>query len=262
MIVGMVPTYREGILAADAITSLLPIADVVLVYEGPISGAPSDGIDTDFKQFKKNQKVIVKHGEWDSEVHKRNSMLDQTRRYPAPTWGIFLDADEVLLWGEYVASYIEHCDSQSPDGRVNVACPILRVEEDGSTQKLTRIIRLDMLEKHLLASSQWKFFSSDIAVTFPAEPFDRAPWQGEPHVLHRPYLRPKSRHGFRLSDIESADFTKMEKAIAEPLGMEAKGAIPKVIDRPELIIAQDSGQVEQAAKTLGIEVPDESRKTP
>lgn len=254
MIVGMVPSYREGILTRDAVISLLPVCDIVLVFEGPIEGAPNTGIDTDFKSLRRGMesRIILKNGRWASEVQKRNAMLEHTRRYKPPVWGIFLDSDEVLIWGEYIESYIEHCDSQAPEGQVNIACPILRVEEDGSTQKLTRIIRLDMLERHLLASSQWKFFTSDIAITFPAEPFDREPFQGEPHVLHRPYLRPRSRQNFRLSDIESEDFREMEKRIADPLGMEAKGAIPKRDDRPELIIAQDTGEVEKTADILGI----------
>lgn len=258
ILIGMVPTYREGNLAIDAINSLLPICKTILVYEGPISGAPASGKPSDFSRFKKTNKVVVKHGSWTSEVHKRNSMLEHTRRYPSPTWGIFIDADEILLWPEYLESYIEACDAQAPEGQVNVAVPILRVEIDGSVQTLKRIVRLDMLERHVLASSQWKFYTSDVTVTFPAIPTERQPFQGEPHVFHRAFLRPPSRHGFRLSDIESDDFRTLEEKIAKPLGMTAKGEIPKIVDQPELIVAQDTGEVERVAKTLGIEVKDDS----
>src|SRR5215469_14569311 len=102
MIVGMVPTYKEGKLARDAIASILPICKAVIVFEGPISNAPSEGIPSDFSSFKKDQRVIIKYGEWDSEVHKRNEMLDFTRRYPAPVWGVFVDADEIVIWPEYL----------------------------------------------------------------------------------------------------------------------------------------------------------------
>lgn len=228
MIVGMIPTYKEGKLARDAISSILNICRVVLVFEGPISGAPSDGIDSDFSEFRKNPRVIIKHGNWKSEVEKRNAMLNFTRRYSTPTWGIYLDADEVILWPEYIESYIEACDVQAPEGEVNVACPLLRVELDGSVQTLKRIIRLDMLERHILSMSQWKFYGSDIAVTFPAIPEKRTPNQGEPHIFHRAFLRPPKRGGFRLYEEEIKDFQLLEKQARERLGITdiPAGAIP------------------------------------
>src|SRR6516162_5227207 len=228
MIIGMIPTYREGKLARDAINSILPICNVVLVFEGPIRGAPSEGIYSDFSSFRKNSHVIIKDGEWDSEVAKRNAMLDFTRRYPTPTWGIYLDADEVILWPEYIESYIEACDAQSPEGQENAACPLLRVEIDGSIQKLHRIIRLDLLERHILSMSQWKFFGSDMTVTFPAIPEERTPNQGEPHIFHRAFLRPPKRGGFRLYEKEIEDFTLLEKLERDRLGITdvPAGAIP------------------------------------
>lgn len=242
MIVGMIPTYKEGLLARDAIHSILPICKTVVVFEGPITGASSDGLETDLSAFRKNQKVIVKHGEWKNEAAKRNAMLSLTRRFPKPTWGIFLDADEILLWAEYLETYIEYCDSQAAEGHINVACPILRVELDGSVHELKRLIRLDMLETHILASSQWKFFSSDIAVTFPSQKVERQPFQGEPHVLHRAFLRPKKRGQFRLSEIETDDFKSLERDFVESIGMPNRGEIPKIIDKPEIIIAQEVEQ--------------------
>lgn len=229
MIVGMIPTYKEGKLARDAINSILPICQTVLVFEGPIVGAPSEGIDTDFSYFRKNNKVIVRKGEWKSEVAKRNAMLASTRRFPTPTWGLYLDADEILLYPEYIDSYIESCDAQAPEGQVNVACPLLRVEIDGSVQTLKRIIRLDFLEAHVLSMSQWKFIGSDVAVTFPAIPSERTPNQGEPHIFHRAFLRPPKRGGFRLYEEEIKDFGILEKQARERLGMTdlpPAGAIP------------------------------------
>lgn len=243
MIVGMIPTYKEGKLAIDAINSLLPICKTILVFEGPITGAPSDGIDTDFSYFKKQQKVIVKYGTWKNEIEKRNQMLDYTRRYPAPTWGIYLDADEVILWPEYIESYIEACDAQAPEDQVNVACPLLRVEIDGSVQTLKRIIRLDLLETHLLSMSQWKFVGSDVAVTFPAIPSERMPNQGEPHIFHRAFLRPPKRGGFRLYEREIEDFTLLEKLERERLGIDTPaGAIPVQKDGAFVPIEKPAGE--------------------
>lgn len=258
MIVGMIPTYKEGLLARDAINSILPVCKSILVFEGPISGAPSDGIDSDFSLFRKNPKVIVKHGKWESEVAKRNSMLDSTRRFPTPTWGIYLDADEVMLWPEYLDSYIEACDAQSPEGQVNVVCPLLRVEIDGSIQSLKRIIRLDLLERHMLSMSQWKFYGSDIAVTFPAIPEERTPNQGEPHIFHRAFLRPPKRGGFRLYEEEIKDFGLLEKMHREKLGMTdlpPAGAIP--VQKDGVFVPIEEGN-NDTSSALPLEIPSAS----
>jgi hypothetical protein len=259
MIVGMVPTYNEGKLARDAINSILTICNVVLVYEGPIVGAPSEGISTDFSAFRKNSKVIRKSGRWNSEVEKRNQMLLFTRRYSTPTWGIFLDADEVLLWPDYIESYIEACDAQAPEGEVNVACPLLRVELDGSVQTLKRIIRLDMLERHMLSMSQWKFYGSDIAVTFPAIPSERSPNQGEPHIFHRAFLRPAVRGGFRLYEREIEDFQLLEKIERERLGITGipSGAIPVQKDGIFVPIEKEKENVSPHSPLLEIPSPSE-----
>lgn len=224
----MIPTYKEGLLARDAINSILDACDTVLVFEGPIKGAPLEGIPSKFYDRKPPPKLVIKNGEWDSEVSKRNAMLEHTRRFKPPVWGLYLDADEVMLWPDYIESYIEACNAQAPEGQENAACPLLRVEIDGSIQKLHRIIRLDLLERHMLSMSQWKFFGSDIAVTFPAIPEERTPNQGEPHIFHRAFLRPPKRGGFRLYEREIEDFTLLEKLERERLGIAGiePGAIP------------------------------------
>jgi|SRR5215469_4974011 len=259
MIVGMVPTYKEGLLARDAIKSILPICKTVLVFEGPIKGAPTEGIDTDFSYFRKSPQVIVKRGEWNSEVAKRNAMLEYTRRFPAPVWGLYLDADEVMLWPEYIDSYIEACDAQAPEGEINVACPLLRVEIDGSVQTLKRIIRLDQLERHILSMSQWKFFGSDISVTFPAIPEERTPNQGEPHIFHRAFLRPPKRGGFRLYEEEIKDFQLLEKKAREELGLTdvPAGAIPVQKDGVFVPIGNEEKNVPSSPLLVANPTPEE-----
>lgn len=262
MIVGMIPTYKEGKLARDAILSLLPACQSVLVFEGPIAGAPTEGIESEFRSLDRRQiqRVIIKHGAWDSEVHKRNQMLEYTRRYKPPVWGIFLDADEVMLWPEYIESYIEACDAQAPEGEVNVVCPLLRVEIDGSIQSLKRIIRLDLLERHMLSMSQWKFYGSDIAVTFPSIPEERTPNQGEPHIFHRAFLRPPKRGDFRLYEEEIKDFTLLEKLERERLGITAKdvqpGAIP--VQKDGTFIPLEEGKENVPSSALPLEIPSPS----
>jgi hypothetical protein len=257
MIVGMIPTYKEGKLARDAIFSILPVCNSVVVFEGPIKGAPDSGIDSVFRNArgKLDPRILLKNGSWNSEVHKRNQMLEYTRRFKPPVWGIYLDADEVMLWPEYIESYIEACDAQAPEGQVNVACPLLRVEIDGSVQTLKRIIRLDLLEQHMLSMSQWKFYGSDIAVTFPAIPSDRSPNQGEPHIFHRAFLRPMVRGGFRLYEREIEDFQILEKTERERLGLTdiPAGAIP--VQKDGVFVPVEQGDKNVSPHSPLLEIP-------
>lgn len=239
MIVGIVPTYREGPLAAGAIRSLLKCCAVVLVYEGPIAGAPDTGDATDLSAFKKEQRVMVKYGSWDNEIHKRNDMLNATRRYPAPTWGVYLDADEILTDAEYVPDLIYAATVTTREGETPASIPVLIQEVDSSVGRVHRIFRLDLLEKHVLSMSQFKFSTSALTVTLPLIPVwrpgqaidetHRPPMQGEPSIHHRSYYRPPKRGDYRLHKSEGEDFLELERSALERLGIKPEhtpGEIP------------------------------------
>jgi len=231
MIVGMIPTFREGPLAASAIRTLLECCNVVLNFEGPIENAPLDaGARTDLMELRKNPKVIAKSGEWKNEVAKRNAMLDFTRRYDPPVWGVFLDGDEILMGAKWVPDLIWAAEQQkNEDGVSTAAIPLLIQEVDSSVGRIHRIIRLDLLERHVLSMSQMKFFTSDLVATFPVVPlwrpgmtpteFARPPMEGEPHIHHRAYYRPPRRYDFRLHKEEGDEFQKMEREALARMGL-------------------------------------------
>lgn len=225
MIVGMLPTYNEGPLAASAARTLLPCCDVILSYEGPVGNAPNVGLPTTWpKDLARNPTIVRKTGKWASEVAKRNAMLEFTRRYPPPVWGVFLDADEILLGAQWVPDLIfaaEHNAQVEGGERAVSAIPLLIQEVDYSVGKITRLIRLDLLEAHILSMSQMLFFGSSIIVTNPVIPmwrpgqamdeFHRPPMEGEPHIHHRSYYRPADRTGFRLHKEEAKSFIELER---------------------------------------------------
>src|SRR5438309_10354057 len=117
-------------------------------------------------------------------------MLQATRRYPAPVWGVYLDADEILTDAEYVPEMIWAAEQQAEDGNDAASIPMLIQEVDSSVGKVHRIFRLDRLEAHVLSMSQFKFFGQDFVVTLPLIPqwrpgqtvteTSRPPMQGEP----------------------------------------------------------------------------------
>jgi hypothetical protein len=254
MIVGLVPTYREGPLAADAVRSLLPCCDAILVTEGPI-GEPTDaGTPTDISELKRNPKVTFTTGAWPTEISKRNAMLERTRRYPAPVWGVYLDADEVMINAELIPSLIWASEQHAEPGNDVTAIPIMRTEIDGGVGRNHRIIRLDRLERHVLSMSQWQFYDQVTVAIFPSihvwragEPVTetaRPPLQGEPHFHHRAYLRPPVRGEQRLHKLEGTDYIEQNREALESLGFPAEQGAPVIIDRPEMIIATDTGKTD------------------
>lgn len=230
MIVGLVSTWKEGRLAVDAVRSLLACCQTVRVLEGPIGEPSEGGIDTDWTQFKREPRVIVTGGAWDSDAEKRSALLDSTRRFAAPTWGVIVDADEILVSGEYLPSLIEYRQAQADvQDQIAINVPLRLVEADGSIGLITaRVLRLDLIERWLISSYHIQL-RSGVEVSLPnAYPLKcgepdrqeteettglqiRRPHQGEPHILHRSILRAPDRDVERQSSAEGTMFDKLVK---------------------------------------------------
>lgn len=248
-LVGIVPTYREGQLAAAAIRSILPHVDTVIVFEGPVGDATDEGYETDLREFGRNQRVVIRHGAWGVEADKRNAMLEYTRRLPKPTWGLYVDADEVFVGAEYVRDYIWAAQVRNENESVT-ALPVNITEVDGSVGRIHRIIRLDMLERHVLSMSQLQFFGQSFVAVFPVVPVWRPgepvrvedneykgpPLLGTPSIHHRPYYRPPRRGEYRLHAEEIADFNEDLRRLG--IKPEAPGMVP-VHQDPGFIVARE-----------------------
>jgi hypothetical protein len=187
-------------------------------------------------------------------------MLEFTRRYAPPVWGVYLDADEVLIDGQWVPDLIYAAEQQTQDaGNSTAAIPLAISEIDASVGRVHRIIRLDLLERHVLSMSQWKFFSSEIIAVFPVVPVwrpgdpiaaddidgYRGPIiSGTPHIHHRAYYRPPVRSEFRLHQAEMEEAGEIERAALDKLGIisDAPGQIPINQDQG-LIVATDTGKI-------------------
>lgn len=243
------PTYREGPLAASAVQSLLPHVDTVLVYDGPVGEPHTDGEVTDRRAIAKNARAVIKYGQWKTEADKRNEMLSYTRRLPKPTWGVYLDADETFIGAQYIRDYIWAATVNRPDETV-AALPVLITEVDGSVGRAHRIIRLDLLGRHVLSMSQLLFYGSPIVATFPVIPVwrpgepiaaDESGYRGPvlpgtPSIHHRSYYRPQGRGEHRLHRQEITDFDALVKASG--LTPEVAGATPVQQD-PGFIVARE-----------------------
>lgn len=242
-IVGLCSTYREGRLALSAVRSLLRACDVVHVWDGPIALASPGGDQSDWAVFKRESRVIVHHGEWETDAAKRTAMLAGTRRYDPPVWGVILDGDELLLYGEEIPALIAHHEREAEaEGRVSFGATLRLVSGDGSLGLIgARLLRLDLIERWLISSYHFLLksgveVSRGNAYLLQAGESDRAdiesttgmqirrPLQGEPHILHRDYLRPPQRTVERLSKAEGDSFDTL---VREAGLLEVHGEKPK-----------------------------------
>ena len=254
MIVGLVSCYREGQLAADAVRSLLPACQRVYVLEGPIGGASPQGVETNWLQFRKGGRVLVRPGSWGSDAEKRTALLRWVmQRQVGPVWGVIVDGDEQLMYPEGIPALIEHHTLEAEaQGTVSVGATLRLVEGDGTIGLiLARVLRLDLIDRwlissyHLLLKNGVEVSRPNAYILRPGDPDSektdlstgmqlRRPLMGEPHILHRSWFRPPQRAAERQSAAEGTDFDRMVRAAG--LG-EAHGERP-ADDRPAIWLPQ------------------------
>lgn len=244
MIVGLMSTYREGTLAMGALRSLLPAVDAVFILDGHVEGVqPSNDNATPTEQMQAlaPDKVhvhtrIPKGAPWRDDADKRNAALRWAKQEGAE-WAVWLDGDEVLLWGEYLRDMTALADETTGAG----GFPLRIVELDGSVAySYGRVFRPRQIRKFLIGSSQAELHNG-VVVGLPNMPIcgaggipvhpdgvwqpgqmtpeeqgawlarARPPVAGEPHVLHRAALRLRSRGMERQHVAEGRAFDEQLK---------------------------------------------------
>jgi hypothetical protein len=238
-LVGLVSSYMEGGLLESAVASLAAF-DHVVVFEGPVEGAPPSDVGSTLKI---GPRVSVRHGEWESDAAKRTAMVEwvKSRRWlDGETWGLWLDGDELLLWGEYVRDWLGRAVESGDDGNAAAGYPIPLVELDGSVSIcMGKLVRVDLIERYIVSSSflelvggrqvgagnqdVWNpvdgptFFTNAAGVVDGSRELPhwraRPPLQGEPHLLHRSALRSKRRRAERQSAAEERNFRGVDLPI-------------------------------------------------
>lgn len=230
ILVGLVSAYKEGRLVQGAIRSALTACDHVFVLEGP-AGEPLDADvpPTDLGPFADDPRVTYREGRWRTDSRKRQAMLEWSRRFEPPVWGVIVDADEVLMHGEYLhdwllrLEYAEQCD---PEARY-LGRPMRIMELDGSLAWVRgRLLRLDRIQKYEVSTSvfvnelgirhgegnvidkfsDWQrprmtYIEEDRMLVMP-------PLPTEPFLVHRSMLRHPLRSGLRLHEQEKAELIR------------------------------------------------------
>lgn len=206
-VVGLVSSYREGPLLASAMRSLAPL-DGVVVCEGPIAGSEGDGPESERGPLPLGS--IAFEGVFPDDAAKRTAILERAKRqWQGPTWGLWLDGDELLLWGEYLHDWLWRVEQE--EGEV-AGFPFPLVELDGSVVIcMGKLVRIDRVKRYLVSSSYielvngsrrtvgnvayWNPVDGPLQFLPDGRPHWRArpPLQGEPHLLHRSLLRARGR---------------------------------------------------------------------
>lgn len=233
MIVALMSTYREGALALSAARSVLPACDALIVFEGAVGEQAGEGEPTPvwvIEQEAREASVLTYVAEWEvcvwgSDAAKRTALLKCAQKFYGdtadPWWCLWIDGDEVLLWGEYLPDWVARAEHVGGAGGFALRI----VEMDGSVAKSHgRIFRGDLVEAFEESSYQARL-KTGMVVALPnipicvsggvpcaradGEPVTvddladlRPPLAGEPHILHRTILRSPARTVRRLHEDE------------------------------------------------------------
>lgn len=240
MIVGLMSTYMEGALALGALHSLMDVGccDIIGILDGPVEGTAASGDPTPLEEMMLLEGVytVSRDGVWKDDAAKRNALLRWAKvRCPKrePLWCLWLDGDEVMLWGQYLDDMIRYANEETGIG----GFPLRIVELDGSVAySHNRIFRGDRVRKFLIGASQAELHTGMVvglpntpicgAGGIPVHPDGgwqgmsperqsewlarcRPPVAGEPHILHRSALRSRHRKIERQHEAEGRAFTDL-----------------------------------------------------
>lgn len=234
-LLGLISSYKEGRLIQHAARTALESCDAVYVLEGP-AGPPLEADVPPTELGPLLERVELDAGVWPTDAEKRNHLLRWARGpLPCePTWGLWIDADEVLVNGPYLRDWLELLawqDEESPGAPPNARCPLRLIEADGSVSvSLAKLVRLDLIDHYTISIAacvdldgklaKGGNFHDTIGRYLRLDP-DRSekleqgylywppgPAPLDPYLVHRSILRHPRRAGLRLNEQEAAQIAK------------------------------------------------------
>lgn len=245
-LVVLISAYRDGMLTLGAIESALNATWDVIVFEGP-AGPPleADVPDTDYSDA---YGIDLHEGSWSTDAKKRTAMVEAVRKRfgrGKPVWGVWLDSDEILCNGEWLADELAMWQwQQLADGDERIAWPMLLVERDGGGIVVCRgkCVRIDLIDRYSVSSNVFvnhlgiteaHHGNLPVQMTDIEEAFRRDLWQRigdaqerariadqlrelpplpcQPFLLHRSGLRHPLRRGLRMHEQETVELAKAER---------------------------------------------------
>lgn len=230
-VVGLISSYREGSLLIEAIRSAQRARfDHLVIAEGPAGDERCDHAPP--SMFEGYTKPTLS-GTWKSDADKRSAMVRHCRGFgPGPTWGVWIDGDEVLVNGEYLRDELQAVLWQDEeDGQTRGGWPMRLVERDGSVAVCrAKVVRIDLIDRYLVSSSGIRFKNHGVmfdhaegnlpqsveawwAPRLPEVAKDKMylepPLPCEPFLVHRSALRHPARRGLRMHEQEARELDRL-----------------------------------------------------
>lgn len=243
-ICALISTYKDGTMVQGTIKSLHRAGiENIIVCEGAWSDKAPDGPITNLGPYRKYQ--MVSKSKFKNEADKRNHILAAAKtkmrhHLGKEFWILTIDADEILIWGEYLSDWLNVLNPpQEALVPIKVTVPGAGWEEITQDMRMTEVHsdpdiewRNTLYERisafhsvtyfapsHLVHSSLIDHYDLGIlevitpegkmvqlsTIRSPCEPF-----QGEPHLHHRYYLRRGERYYFRGSDTEAEELRQRD----------------------------------------------------
>lgn len=205
-----ISSYKEDRLIQGTLRSIQPLLSFskVLIFEGPTSEHRLDDCpDTNLGHW--ITKYGVHTGEWETEAAKRNEMLELSREYwDGNFWILTIDADEILVWGEYLIDWLNALKPGYPESEENVASLKMTVPGwEGEKRELqtfvspSRLLHSSMIERYEIGLLKIRTPTGQEG-WFDTLPSQGPPFYGEPHIHHRYYLRRPERANLRGYELE------------------------------------------------------------
>lgn len=227
-IICLISSYREGTLIQGAIRSALPLDCPIIVYEGATSVTKPGGPKTDLGKFEQNVFEFY-YSDWADEASKRNAMLSYARglhqfREREQFWILTLDADEILLWAEYLPEWLDALRPGYPltdENIVPLKLTVPGVDEETRNGLMTwiqpsRLVHSSLIDRYDIGLLRART-PDDKPLWFAAYRSEIPPAFGEPHIHHRYYLRRGQRNQARGTLLENRERDAVERRERESL---------------------------------------------
>jgi len=226
-IIALISAFQEKELLNSAIESASDL-DEIFVFDGSVQAIKNLVYNKRRRITENGTQYYQYTGVWKSDADKRTDMLKEAQAWNYDGWGIWIDGDEILLYGKYLRDHAYRASYETGAGGFTIRI----VEYDGSVAQCHgKVIKLDAIKRYRMSSYEVEL-ESGLTVALPNVPIcsaggipigeiserddprlvtNRPPVIGEPHLLHRHGLRDPNRTAARLHDTEADDFSKLVK---------------------------------------------------
>ncbi len=224
-IIALISSFEEHPDMLDSCIESAKDLDEIFVVDGPTT-FPLNKMETPGRAWRtpKNKVRYMRYtGVWKSDADKRMDILKEAKAWNQDAWGLWLDADEILLYGNYLRDHCNRADEETATGGTTIRI----VEYDGSVaQCYGKLIRIGNIRRYIMSSYEIEL-ENGMTVALPNVPIcsaggiplgeitgrddpelalKRPPVIGEPHLLHRHGLRNPKREAPRLHETEAENF--------------------------------------------------------